>query len=177
MLDARRPPARAAYTPRVLSPGSPIHVRKLRPDGSEAFAWDGEVLACDDAGIVLRAEFNVAAVDLGFVTLRRGDVFVEFYYWDRWFNIFEVSDQDGRLKGWYANLGRPAELDAATGVLSYVDLALDIWANPDHSHVVLDEDELAELLVDFPELREAAEQGVAELERLVESRQLPRWPE
>ena len=161
----------------MLAPGSPVHVRKLRPDRSEAFSWHGSVLRCDEEGIVLQAEFNVPVRELGYVTLRQGDVFVEFYYWERWFNVFQVSEPDGRLKGWYANLGRPAELDAATGVLSYVDLALDIWANPDHSHVVLDEDELAELLVAFPELREAAQQGVTELVRLVESRQLPRWPE
>jgi protein associated with RNAse G/E len=159
----------------VLSPGSPIHVRKLRPDGSEAFAWDGYVLACDASGIVLRAEFNVAAVDLGFVTLRRGDVFVEFYYWDRWFNVFEISQPDGPLKGWYANVGRPAELDASGCVLSYVDLALDVWTNPDGSHLVLDEDEFAALLAAAPELAAPAERARAELLALVEARQLPRW--
>jgi protein associated with RNAse G/E len=160
----------------VLTPGSPVHVRKLRPDGSEAYSWDGSVLRCDDEGIVLQAEFNVPLRELGYVTLRQGDVFVEFYYWDRWFNVFHISQPDGTLKGWYANLGRPAELDPSSGVLSYVDLALDVWANPDNSHVVLDEDELAELLEAFPELRAGAEHGTAELMRLVESHRLPRWP-
>ena len=28
----------------MLAPGSPVHVRKLRPDGSEAYSWDGSVL-------------------------------------------------------------------------------------------------------------------------------------
>src|SRR6266849_27211 len=65
----------------MLPPGSPIHVRKLRPDGSQAYAWDGVVLRCDELGIVLRAQFNVDLVDLGFTTFRRGDEFVEFYYW------------------------------------------------------------------------------------------------
>jgi uncharacterized protein len=160
----------------VLTPGSPVHVRKLRPDGSEAYSWDGSVLRCDEQGIVLQAEFNVPIRKLGYVTLRQGDVFIEFYYFDRWFNVFQISQPDGTLKGWYANLGRPAELDAATGVLSYVDLALDVWANPDNSHVVLDEDELAEVLAAFPEVRAEAEQGVAELMQLVESHTLPRWP-
>ena len=160
----------------MLAPGSPVHVRKLRPDGSQAYSWDGSVLRCDEQGIVLQAEFNVPLRELGYVTLRQGDVFIEFYYWDRWFNVFQVSQPDGALKGWYANLGRPAELDAATGVLSYVDLALDVWANPDNSHLVLDEDELAELLEAFPELRADAEQGTADLLRVVESHMLPRWP-
>jgi uncharacterized protein len=159
----------------VLAPGSPVHVRKLRPNGSEAYAWDGEVLRCDHEGIVLRAEFNVPLRELGYVTLRKGDIFVEFYYWDRWFNIFEVTDPAGTPKGWYANLGRPAELDPSTGVLSYVDLELDVWTNPDGSHLVLDEEDLERLLAGAPELREPAERGRAELLALVEARRLPRW--
>ena len=100
----------------MLAAGSPIHVRKLRPDGSQAFAWDGVVLRCDDAGIVLRAQFNVDLVDLGFTTFRRGDEFVEFYCWDRCYNVFQISAPDGTLKGWYANVGLPARARRPTRV-------------------------------------------------------------
>src|SRR5881397_1498921 len=80
---------------RTLELCQPIHVRKLRPDGSQAFAWDGIVLRCDESGIVVRAEFNVDLVDLGYTSFRRGDEFVEFYYWKKWFNVFQVSASDG----------------------------------------------------------------------------------
>ena len=99
----------------MLPPGSPVHVRKLRPDGSQAFQWEGAVLRCDDAGIVLCAEFNLPLVDLGFAQFRRGDEFLEFYYWDRWYNVFKVSAPDGTLKGWYCNVGAPAQLAAGRG--------------------------------------------------------------
>ena len=121
----------------TLASGSPIHVRKLRADGSQAYAWDGVVLRSDAHGIVLRAQFNVDLVELGFTTFRRGDEFVEFYYFDRWYNVFQISAPDGRLKGWYANVGLPAEVDPEAGVLQYVDLELDVWANPDGRFVVL----------------------------------------
>jgi hypothetical protein len=75
----------------VLEPESAVHVRKLRPDGSQIFAWDGAVLRCDAHGIVLRAEFNVDEVKRDYATFRRGDIFVEFYYWDRAYNVFRVS--------------------------------------------------------------------------------------
>ena len=106
----------------MLDNGSAIRVRKLRPDGSEVFAWDGAVLRCDAEGIVLRAEFNVERVELGFTTFRRGDVFVEFYYWHRAYNVFQINSPNGELKGWYANLGLPAELDARRGRLQYADV-------------------------------------------------------
>src|SRR5438270_5356576 len=73
------PPTRAAL---MLPVGSPVHVRKLKPDGALDFAWSGVVLGCDEQGIVLRAEFNVDLVERGWATFRRGDVFVEFYYFD-----------------------------------------------------------------------------------------------
>jgi len=160
----------------MLAAGSPIHVRKLRPDGSQAFAWDGVVLRCDAEGIVLRAQFNVDLVDLGFTTFRRGDEFVEFYYWDRAYNVFQVSAPDGTLKGWYANVGLPAELvDDGPGELRYVDLALDVWTHPNGEFEVLDEDEYEVLLNEHAGLAEAAEQGRTALLAVVESGALPRW--
>ena len=159
-----------------LLEGCPIHVRKLRPDGSQSYAWDGVVLRCDDAGIVLRAPFNAEFVDLGFTTFRRGDEFVEFYYWDVAYNVFQISAADGTLKGWYANLGLPAQLHPGQRELTYVDLALDVWTNPDGSFIVLDEDELETMLDQRPDLTDVADQGRTELLALARAGCMPRWP-
>jgi uncharacterized protein len=159
----------------MLAGGQTLHVRKLRPDGSQAYAWDGTVLRCDESGIVLRAQFNVDLVDLGFTTFRRGDEFIEFYYFDRWYNVFQVSSPDGVLKGWYANVGLPAELEIDAGELHYVDLALDVWVDPNGEFAVLDQDEFDALLVEHVELSEAAERGRESLLALAEARRLPRW--
>lgn len=155
--------------------GGSIRLRKLRPDGSEAFAWEGTLVRWDTEGVRLRALFNVPVRDLGYVTLRAGDVFEELYYWHRWYNVFRISSPEGTLKGWYCNLGAPP-VDEGAGVLSYVDLALDVWVRPDGSYVVLDEDELAAILADpaLPDaLRAGAAAGGADLLRLVESGRLP----
>jgi len=162
---------------RMLPVGCTVQVRKLKPIGGLDFAWEGVVLRCEASGPVLRAEFNVDVVEREFVTLHRGDVFIAFYYFERCYDVFQISSAGGLLKGWYANLGLPAQLDADARQLSYVDLALDIWANPDGSFVVLDEDELDELLGAYPQLAGAAEQGRTDLTRLAESRNLPRWLE
>jgi protein associated with RNAse G/E len=159
----------------MLAVGQPVHVTKLHPDRSVDYQWDGRVLRCNASGIVLRAEFNVDVVEREFVTLRRGDVFIEFYYWDRAYNVFQISAPDGTLKGWYANVGLPAELKVETGELHYVDLELDVWTHPDGEFVVLDQVEFDALLTDHVELAEAAEQGRAALLRLVASGGLPRW--
>jgi protein associated with RNAse G/E len=140
------------------------------------YSWEGVVMRCDASGIVLRAEFNVDIVERDFATFRRGDVFLEFYFFDRPYNVFQISAPDGTLKGWYGNVGLPAELKPESGELEYVDLALDIWANPDGSFVVLDEEDLDHILTQHPELGQAAQQGRADLINLAQSKQLPRWP-
>lgn len=157
---------------------TPLHVEKLRADGSLAYSWDGEVLHQDAEGLVLRAAFNVDARSVGPVTLRRGDVFHEFYYWDRWYNVYQIASPDGVLKGWYANVGEPARL-AEDGSLQYVDLELDVWVNPDGSHVVLDEPEFESLLAGEPDERRAASARAARdtLLAMVERRALPVWQE
>jgi protein associated with RNAse G/E len=161
----------------MVDVGSPIHVLKLKPGGALDYAWDGVVVRADDLGIVLRAVFNVDLVERDFATFRRGDIFHEFYYWDRCFNVFQVSAPDGTLKGWYANVGLPAELKPEFGELHYVDLALDVWVQPSGAFVVLDEDEFVELLGEHRELIADAERGRDALLEMVSSGRLPRWPE
>ena len=159
----------------ALDLGAAVHVLKLKPSGALDYAWDGVVVQADDSGIVLRAIFNVDLVERDFATFRRGDVFHEFYYWNRWFNVFQISAPDGSLKGWYANVALPAELKADTGELQYVDLALDVWVQPSGAYVVLDQDEFDELLAEHVELVNGAERGRDALLELVRSGHLPRW--
>ena len=159
----------------MLAVGSPVRVRKLKPSGALDFAWQGSVLRCNPEGIVLRAEFNVDLVEREWATFRRGDVFVEFYYFDRAYNVFQISAPDATLKGWYANVGLPARLWPDRGELEYVDLALDVWASPNGDFVVLDQEEYDALMREYAELAEAAQAGRAQLLELVESGRLPRW--
>ena len=95
--------------------------------------------------VLLEARFNRPDVLILDTVLKMKDRFVEIYYLDRWYNIFEVHDHDDdHLKGWYCNIGRPAVLESSDR-LSYVDLALDLWVAPDHTQTVLDEGEFAAL--------------------------------
>ena len=95
------------------------------------------------------------------VTLKKDDRFVEYYYTDRWYNIFVIYDRDdGALKGWYCNIGKPAVI--GDGVVSYVDLALDLWVSANGKQAVLDEDEFEALALD-DESRRGALQGLNDL--------------
>lgn len=96
--------------------------------------------------------------------LSAGDRFVETYYTNRWYNMFEIhAREDDHLRGWYCNISHPAEIDGNT--LSYIDLALDLLVFPDGRQVVLDEDEFADLEIS-PKIRGQARQALTELQAM-----------
>lgn len=97
------------------------------------------------------------------ISLKRNDRFVETYYSDRWYNIYKIYDRDdNRLKGYYCNISRPAVFE--DGVISFVDLALDVWISADGEQTVLDEDEFEKLEADL----HTRTQACAALEELKE---------
>ena len=117
-----------------------IQVMKLDLTGQVVWQYSGRVLWAAEHSVTLEAFFDRSDMLVGNVVLKAGDRFVETFYADRWYNLFEIHDREGgALKGWYCNIGRPAVLTAHS--VSYVDLALDLWVNPDGSQAVLDEDE------------------------------------
>jgi predicted RNA-binding protein associated with RNAse of E/G family len=122
------------------------------------------VLGRTASAVVLEAFFSRERMELGFVTLKPGDRFMEYFYADRWYNVFVIYDVDnGRLKGWYCNVTRPAII--ADREVSAVDLALDLWIASDGSALVLDEDEFAALPL-APEEKATARAALDELRAL-----------
>jgi hypothetical protein len=143
-----------------------VTVVKLNPAGEETWRYSGEVLARTEHSVLLQALFNRADTPFHGLVFKNNDRFVEIYYSDRWYNIYEIYDRDdGLVKGWYCNVSLPAEFQ--DGVIRFVDLALDLLVYPDGSQLVLDEDEFAALeLTD--DVRVRARQALADLKRLVQ---------
>jgi protein associated with RNAse G/E len=138
-----------------------LTVKKLNLNHELVTAYDGTVLERTSNHIVLEARFDRETVDLGYTVLERHDRFVEHVYADRWYNIFEVhSVRDDHLKGWYCNIATPAVF--GTDTIEQVDLALDVWVNPDGSYHVLDREEFDALEIDRT-TRHHAQRAVGEL--------------
>jgi uncharacterized protein len=126
----------------------PITVIKRNQSGEEVMRYEGVILQKELRVVVLEARFNRADMPFMGITFKQGDRFVETYYTDRWYNIFEIHDRDDdQIKGWYCNIGRPAIFETDDR-LSYVDLALDLWIAVDGTQTVLDEEEFAALSLD-----------------------------
>ena len=137
---------------------------KLDAQGRETWRYHGELVQSLEDRVVLQAHFDREDRIFHGMPLCRGDRFLETYFTDRWYNIYEIhSRDDDSLRGWYCNIGKPALLDG--DCLSYVDLALDLLVFPDGRQFVLDEDEFLNLDLSTSD-REQALAALEELKRV-----------
>lgn len=145
-----------------------IMVDKLSPQGELKWRYEGEVIEHGEGWLRLEAFFDREDLPFMGVTLKRGDRFVETYYSERWYNVFEIHDRDDdALKGWYCNITRPALF--LDGRVEYVDLFLDLWVSADGTQTVLDEDDFLAADLD-KSVRYAAHEALAELQERFKSK-------
>ena len=149
-----------------------VVVQKKNPAGEVTYQYEGFLLERNENSIKLEAFFDRKDMPFQDVVFRTGDRFVEYYYSDRWYNIFAIYDRDdGCIKGWYCNIGMPAVI--GDGIVAYVDLALDLWVSSDGRQTVLDEDEFEELGLNEG-MRAGALTGLEELRSLFQQKKPPK---
>jgi predicted RNA-binding protein associated with RNAse of E/G family len=145
-----------------------IAIIKNNPAGELMFRYEGKVLERKANELLIEAFFGLEGRSMVDIPLKKGDRFLETYYADRWFNIYEIRDRDyDALKGWYCNVASPAQLGETQIV--FRDFALDLLVYPDGRQLVLDEDEFAALDC-TPAERQQALAGLAELQELFRQR-------
>src|SRR5579864_5104981 len=105
-----------------------ITIIKLDPAGVEITRYTGTILERSAYEVVIEAAWTRPDCDLGYTRFETGDQFIEYYYTDRWFNVFAVASKEGIKKGWYCNIAEPACISG--DVITQVDLYLDVWVSP-----------------------------------------------
>ncbi len=121
-----------------------VTVIKQDPQGNEIWRWKGELLKRSEKFLLIKAIFNGPEGSASPLPFKPGDPIYEYYYADRWYNVFELHDQEnGAIKGWYCNLSLPAEI--SEDEIRFRDLALDLVVLPDGSQEELDWHEFEEL--------------------------------
>ena len=136
--------------------------------------WNAEVIRQEGSLVVLDAEFPEEVVHDLLGTIASGTQSLEYYWLDRWYNIFRFAQPDGKLRNYYCNVNVPARFDGET--LSYVDLDLDILVDPDFSYTVLDVEDFernAERYGYTQQVQANARQALKELVSMIEARAFP----
>ncbi|HKE60306.1 MAG TPA: DUF402 domain-containing protein [Pyrinomonadaceae bacterium] len=151
-----------------------IVVRTRKYNGVEHRSWTACIIHRADSLLVLDATFDrdIEHDLLGKIAV--GTRSVEYYWLDRWYNVFRFCEPNGELKNFYCNINVPPEFDGR--VLSYVDLDIDVLVAPDFSYQILDLDEFernAELYQYPLAVQRKARQAVDDLIALIDTRSLP----
>ena len=121
-----------------------IIVSKQNENGIEIWRYEGKEILRETHLIMLEALFNREDTIFKGFLLKNQDRFIETFFDDRWYNIFEIHDRDDdQLKGWYCDICKPAVI--ADDLVSYIDLSLDLWVYPDGKLEILDRDEFNQL--------------------------------
>lgn len=152
-----------------------ITINSRKYDQSIRRTWTCNLIERNDSLIMLVGEFDRDVEHPGLGTISRGTLSYEYYWHDRWFNIFRFHEPDGALRNYYCNVAMPPTL--ANCVLDYVDLDIDIVVWPDGKYEVVDRDDFERNALKYgytEDVRRRAEISVDELIRMIERGELPK---
>jgi len=156
----------------VISDEITVSVRKY--DGREHRRWRARVAKREGTLLILDAVFEEEIEHSLLGTIALGTVSTEYYWLDRWYNVFRFSDSSGRLKSFYCNINEPPSFDGH--VLSYIDLDIDVLVAPDLTYKILDLDDFeanAQAYAYPDDVQANAHGALKELSRLIDLRAFP----
>lgn len=104
--------------------------------------WNADLIKKKDSLLILMGvfEFEIKHNFLG--VIKPGTISYEFYWLDRWFNVFRFHEPDGAFRNFYCNINTPPTFE--NGILDYTDLDIDVIVWKDFSPIILDQDEFTE---------------------------------
>ena len=155
-------------------PKQPVTVNSRKYDLKIRRTWQCEMVEQNDEMIVLVGKFDRDVEHPGLGSIRRGTTSYEYFWFDRWYNIFRFHEPDGSLRNYYCNVAMPPAFE--NGVLDYVDLDIDILVWPESSYEVIDRDDFEQnaLKYDYPDdVRKRSEESVSELIALIDNGEMP----
>jgi uncharacterized protein len=151
-----------------------IVVTVQKYDGREHRRWRARVAKREGSLLILDAVFEEEIEHELLGTIALGTVSTEYYWLDRWYNVFRFSDNNGRLKNFYCNINQPPAFDGS--VLSYIDLDIDVFVAPDLTYKILDLDDFeanAQMFAYPEDVQAHAHGALKELTELIEARAFP----
>ena len=117
-------------------------------------------------------EFEINHQQLGII--RRGTTSYEYFWKDKFFNIFRFHEPEGNLKFFYCNIIMPPKFE--NNVLDYIDLDLDILVNKNLSYEILDKEEFEVNAIRFEysnELKTKINETIEQIFEMIRQRQFP----
>lgn len=137
-------------------------------------SWDCEFVKRVGSLLTFRGVFNEEVLHSDLGEIAEGTISYEYYWLDRWYNVFRFHEPDGTFRNFYCNINVPPIY--TPGVLDYVDLDIDVVVWKDHSYAVLDLDDYSVAVERYTyplHVQLSAEKALAELIEMINGRKFP----
>ncbi len=151
-----------------------ITINSRKFDGKIHRSWKAELIKQENFLLTFVGEFDKEIDHPHLGVIRRGTISHEFYWLDRWYNVFRFHEPDGKLRNFYCNINMLPTFEKE--ILNYVDLDIDVLVWKDFSFEILDLDEFEENAVKYhysPQVYDKANESLAELIVMIEKKSFP----
>lgn len=151
-----------------------ITINSRKVDGKIHRSWKAELIEETPELYIFVGVFDLEVKHSKLGVIRRDTVSYEYYWKNKWFNIFRFHEPEGVLRNFYCNVNQPPILE--NGVLDYIDLDIDVLVWQDFSYEILDIDEFEENTLKYSysgDLQKKAQASLREILDLLEKRHFP----
>lgn len=158
----------------MLVPDRQIIINSRNFNGEIKRSWKADFIEKRDSLLTFVGIFENEIRHSKLGIIRLGTISYEYYWLDRWYNVFRFHEPDGALRNYYCNLNLPPKLE--NKVLDYVDLEIDVLVSKDFEIEILDRDEFDEnskLFGYTPALIKKTFETLDELLKVIETRSFP----
>ncbi len=118
---------------------NPVVINSRKFNGEIHRSWNAFLIGRENSLLSFLGEFDQEIKHEHLGIIRRKTISYEFYWLDKYYNIFRFHEPDGKFRNFYCNINLPPVFE--NGVLDYIDLEIDLIVNKDFSYKILDEDE------------------------------------
>jgi protein associated with RNAse G/E len=149
-----------------------VNARKF--DGGIHRSWECDLIEQAGDLLIFIGVFKneITHPDLG--VIRPDTISYEYYWLNRWYNVFRFHEPNGDFRNFYCNVNSPPKFES--GILDYVDLDVDVLISKNFEIEVLDIEEYrinSEKYRYSDEIKKNVKSSVSELIYLAENRQFP----
>jgi protein associated with RNAse G/E len=116
-----------------------IIVNSRKFDGKLHRSWNCELIEETTNYWLLVGKFEHEVNHSKLGEIKQGTISYEYFFKDKYFNIFRFHEPNGELKFYYCNISLLPKFE--NNVLDFVDLDIDVLVKKDFSFEILDEDE------------------------------------
>jgi len=149
-------------------------IQSNKYDGGVNRSWECELIDAKESLYILKGTFKKKINHEYIGVIRPNTISIEYFWRDKWFNVFKFISPNGKLLGFYCNISKPPHI--FNSALSFVDLDLDIFVDKNFNIKVLDEDEFRENSHKYSYPQSViikAKETINELISMIENREFP----